>query len=277
MSQPSYQQLRDVLVPVSLEAGRLILEIYKEDFQVMEKRDESPVTVADQRAEELILEALKKSWPDIPVVAEEQAAAGIIPLCGDLFFLVDPLDGTKEFISKRGEFTVNIALIDKGKPVFGLVLAPALGALYITLDQKHAGLAIVEFEPVVTAVADLEYSPIKTRPWPGATAAAVISRSHIDQQTQDFLDLNQVTERVSSGSSLKFCLLAAGKADIYPRFGPTMEWDTAAGHAVLDAAGGLVVCPDGAPFRYGKGNADYRNGGFVAMDQDSPKLIRLTD
>lgn len=276
MITPTYEELNKALVPLSLAAGALILDIYRQDFEVIEKNDDSPVTVADQRAEALILSFLNQTWPEIPVVAEEQCAAGKVPDGGRLFFLVDPLDGTKEFIKRRDEFTVNIALVENGVPVYGLVLAPALGHLYVSLAKDRAGFAEVLVE------ADQESAPLpmfrdmRVRNWP-ERPAAVISRSHIDDQTLDFLDKNSVPERVSSGSSLKFCVVADGRADVYPRFGPTMEWDTAAGHGVLNAAGGVVVQPDGSPFLYGKVGDGYLNGGFIAAPRAALAGLQLIE
>ncbi|MGI9437083.1 MAG: 3'(2'),5'-bisphosphate nucleotidase CysQ, partial [Geminicoccaceae bacterium] len=201
----------------------------------------------------VILEGLARLAPGIPVVAEEKVAAGDIPEIGDgRFWLVDPLDGTKEFISKNGEFTVNIALVDNEGPVLGVVLAPARERAWWGLRGRGAHMRD----------ASGEISAISVRPAPAQGLTAVASRSHADAATEDFLDKIGATERISAGSSLKFCLVAEGKADIYPRFGPTMEWDVAAGHAVLLAAGGHVTTLDGAVFSYRK--PAFRNAGFIA-------------
>jgi 3'(2'), 5'-bisphosphate nucleotidase len=217
------------------------------------KEDRSPVTAADGAGEEVILAALAKLTPDIPIVAEESVAAGRIPEVGDgPFWLVDPLDGTKEFISKNGEFTVNIALIQGQEPVLGVVLAPALGKVW----WGARGLGATARDGTSSAPRPIT---VRTKP---ASLVAVASRSHADPETEAFLDAAGVAERISAGSSLKFCLVAEGKADLYPRFGRTMEWDTAAGHAVLSAAGGRVTTRDGAPFVYRK--PGFENPDFIA-------------
>jgi 3'(2'), 5'-bisphosphate nucleotidase len=242
----------EALARIARSAGELILEIYATDFAVRGKGDQSPVTEADERAEKLIVPALQALAPGIPVVAEEAVAAGQAPAVGSLFWLVDPLDGTKEFISRNGEFTVNIALVHEGQPVLGVVLAPALGRLF-TGD--------------VGAGAWLEDAAgrraIRCRAVPEAGLTVVASRSHGDAAALDaFLGGRQVAALTNAGSSLKLCLIAAGEADLYPRLGRTMEWDIAAGHAVLAAAGGSVRDLQGAPLRYGKPGFD--NPHFVA-------------
>jgi len=252
-----YPHLSDNLYETALEAGRKIMEIFVRDFEVNYKDDKSPVTEADEAAEKIILRELHKLTPEIPIIAEEQANAGDIPDVTDRFWLVDPLDGTKEFIRKGTDFTVNIALIENGKPTFGIVYAPALKRMFVAKTPDNA---------VQMDVRDGKYIgeeiPLSVREVPKSGAVAVASKSHRDAQTAAFLKQHGITDLVSTGSSLKFCLVAAGEADIYPRFGPTMEWDTGAGHAVLNAAGGSVVNPDGTPFRYKK--PDFRNGFFIA-------------
>jgi 3'(2'), 5'-bisphosphate nucleotidase len=235
-------------------AGDAIMEIYASDFAVDRKADSSPVTVADERAETIILAALAGAAPEIPVIAEEHAAAhGVPEMAADLFWLVDPLDGTKEFISRNGEFTVNIALIERGEPVLGVVHVPALGVTYAGAGPGSArrwrGGAAVE--------------TIAARLPPPAGLVVVHSRSHENNEKFDaYLLGRKIAEKRVCGSSVKFCQLASGEADLYPRFGPTMEWDTAAGHAVLIAAGGRVTTLDGAAFRYWK--EGFRNPGFIA-------------
>jgi 3'(2'), 5'-bisphosphate nucleotidase len=241
---------------IAKAAGAAILDIYKTDFDVDAKGDASPVTKADTAAEALILEAIRgKVTADFPIVAEESVAAGRIPDLGAgnaPFWLVDPLDGTKEFISRNGEFTVNIALIEAASPVLGVVHLPAKGQTFFGGREG----AFLEIE-------DAPARMIQARPIPQDGVAALVSRSHADPETEAFLDKIPVAERVSAGSSLKFCRVAEGAADIYPRFGRTMEWDTAAGHAVLKAAGGRVVRTDGVVLSYGK--PDFANPGFVAL------------
>lgn len=251
------------LNPIMLAAGAEILRVYATDFAVVSKGDASPVTEADQRAEAIILEGLKRLAPDIPVVAEEEAAAGRIPATARRFFLVDPLDGTKEFVSRNGEFTVNIALIEDGEPIQGAVYAPALGKLYRGARGEGACVADV-VEGIIGAA-----RPLGVRLLPESGVTAVGSRSHGGDETQNYLRAFTVEKFVAAGSSLKFCLVAEGAADIYPRMGRTMEWDTAAGDAILRAAGGRVETLDGQALAYGKrgvpGEADFANPHFVAF------------
>lgn len=252
-----YRLLADTLYETTLEAGRKIMEIFAQDFDVTYKDDKSPVTEADQAAEKIILRDLAKVAPQIPVIAEEQASAGEIPDVADIFWLVDPLDGTKEFVRKGTDFTVNIALIENGQPTFGIVYAPALGRMFVAKDPKTAVQMTVREGRFMD-----EEQPIAIRDVPSSGAVAVASKSHRDAETNTFLEKLGITNVVSTGSSLKFCLVAAGDADIYPRFGPTMEWDTGAGHAVLKAAGGTVLNPDGTTFGYKK--VGFLNGFFIA-------------
>ncbi|MQX37101.1 3'(2'),5'-bisphosphate nucleotidase CysQ [Roseospira navarrensis] len=242
------------LVPVIRAAGREVMAVYATDFAVANKDDTSPVTEADGRAEAVILAALRDLTPDIPVVAEESVAAGHVPTVGDgPFWLVDPLDGTKEFIKRNGEFTVNIGLVENRAPILGLVLAPALETLYI---GHGPGTARV--------IRDGAAQPIACRT-PGPDGLVVLaSRSHGDSDRMEaFLSRYTVADRTNAGSSLKFCRLAEGAADLYPRLAPTCEWDTAAAHAVLLAAGGRVETEDGAPLGYAK-NARFLNPHFIA-------------
>lgn len=256
------------MVNAAREAGQAANRIYHGSFTVHTKSDDSPVTAADHVAEEIILNALRRHAPGIAVVAEEQAAAGHIPVIAQEFFLVDPLDGTKEFIEKRGDFTVNIALIRHTAPALGVVYAPATGQLFAadvaTGDAQRAWL-----DPETAAPAD--FTAMRVREIPAAGITAVASRSHRTPQTDAYLARYTVAELVAVGSSLKFCLVAAGEADLYPRLGPTMEWDTAAGHAVLLAAGGHVLGPDGEPLGYGK--PQFRNPWFVASGGFMPQTL----
>ncbi len=253
--------LGDLLAEIAFEAGREILDVYGTDFTVHRKDNDSPVTEADRRAEAVILERLAEIAPDLPVIAEEAASEGEIPVTGERFFLVDPLDGTKEFINRRDEFTVNIALVEHGEPVAGVVYAPALG-LMVVADGPESGRAATLTKG--DTVASAAWKPIRTRATPASGLVAVASRSHRDADTDTFLESHGVTETRSAGSSLKFCLLARGEADVYPRFGRTMEWDTAAGHAVLRAAGGCVLTTDGCPLSYAKRERGYDNPAFIA-------------
>lgn len=257
------QDLLERVVGLVLQAGRAILDVYTSgDLGVTRKDDASPVTRADAEAERIILAGLAEIAPGVPIVAEESVSAGRTPPTAELFFLVDPLDGTKEFISRNGEFTVNVALVEAGAPVLGVVYAPALGRAY----AGGSGLGAQCLEIVGHAVASRR--PVHVRPAPQAGIAAVGSRSHGSAETAAWLERFQVASFVSAGSSLKLCLVAGGDADIYPRLGRTMEWDIAAGDAVLRAAGGLVTTLDGAPMLYGKrnqpGDADFANPHFVA-------------
>lgn len=244
--------LLDELVPIAREAGGAILEVYATDFGVRSKGDASPVTEADERAEAIILERLARLTPDIPIVSEEAASRGSIPATGRSFWLVDPLDGTKEFINRNGEFTVNIALIEAGAPVLGVVLAPALDCLYGGAQGEGAFMWDSRARGAIACARGREGGLI-----------VVSSRSHGDAEALErFLAGRPVASSVSAGSSLKFCLVAKGEADVYPRLGRTMEWDTAAGHAVLSAAGGRVTEMDGRDLLYGK--PDFANPHFIA-------------
>ncbi len=245
--------LLEGLVAAAREAGAAIMAIFDAGFEVSAKADASPVTAADHAAEAVVLAALARLAPGVPVVAEEEAAAGRIPQVGDRFFLVDPLDGTKEFVRRGSDFTVNVGLVEHGSPTLGVVYAPARRQLYAA--DVAAGLAW-------TAEDGGERRPLRVRP-PATPALAVASKSHDTPATEAYLRARGVQERISIGSSLKFCLLADGQADLYPRPAPTSEWDTAAGHAVLLAAGGLVYDLDGAPFSYGK--PKFFNPGFLAV------------
>ena len=243
----------ETLARIALAAGAVVMRHYESGAAARVKADASPVTDADEEAEQVILAGLGRAFPGIPVVAEEEAAAGRIAAADKHFFLVDPLDGTREFLSRNGEFTVNIGEIRDGVPVRGVVFAPALGRLF----AGAAGIGAFEAGPDLNSV-----HRIAARPAPDDGLVAIGSRSHGDAQTADYLKSFNVRAFKTAGSSLKFCLLAAGEADIYPRAGRTMEWDTAAGHAVLLAAGGNVTSWNGTPFTYGK--PGFENGAFVA-------------
>lgn len=245
----------------AIEAGQAILEVYRAGYAVALKQDMSPVTLADERAEHIILRHLERDFPHIPAVAEEQVSAGNIPdVRGRAFFLVDPLDGTREFIDHRDEFTVNIAYIENGVPVTGIVYAPALGIAF-TGEPGRARKLIVDEH---FGVSDRLTIAVRERP---AHLMALASRCNSNAKTEDFLSDNAVSACTSIGSSLKFCLLAEGKADVYPRFGRTMEWDTAAGDAVLRAAGGSTLTTDGRLLAYGKTDqsqdSDFANPHFI--------------
>ena len=249
------------LAEIAWRAGEILIAHYETGFEVRRKEDHSPVTAADEEAEAYILARLKTLASEVPVIAEEEAAAGRLQTIGRRFFLVDPLDGTKEFINRNGEFTVNIAEVVDGKPLTGVVYAPAKGRLFV--GEASRGAFEIDTRPhLLPDFAGLQ--PIRARPAPTDGLVAVASRSHRDSKTEEYLAHYPVKEFVTAGSSLKFCLVAAGEADIYPRHGNTMEWDTAAGHAVLAAAGGSVTQVDGAPFLYGKAHEGFKNPYFVA-------------
>jgi len=255
-----YGRLLDDLAIAAAEAGEAIIEIVRRGFEVESKQDTSPVTEADRAAELVILASLARAAPGIPIIAEEEVAAGRIPAHDQTYFLVDPLDGTKEFIRGGDDYTVNIGLIEGGTPRLGVVFAPATRRLHGGIVGEGAWLD--EGQGRV---------PISTRPR-GELTTAVASKSHLNQATIDYLEAAVGTcGYVSIGSSLKFCIVAEGKADIYPRAAPTSEWDTAAGHAVLLAAGGLVDGPDGEPLRYGK--RAFLNRAFVATSGWKPPLL----
>ncbi|HEY8593097.1 MAG TPA: 3'(2'),5'-bisphosphate nucleotidase CysQ [Sphingomicrobium sp.] len=246
-----YLGLVDELAEAAKQAGEAILQIVRRGFEVELKSDTSPVTEADRAAELVILAALARAAPGVPVIAEEEVAAGRIPAHDDTYFLVDPLDGTKEFIRGGDDYTVNIGLIERGTPKVGVVFAPATRRLHGGCVGEGAWLDEGDGRQV-----------IKTRERP-QELTAVASKSHLNQATIDYLQAAAgKCGYVSVGSSLKFCIVAEGRADIYPRAAPTSEWDTAAGHAVLVAAGGLVDGPDGDALRYGK--RAFLNRAFVA-------------
>jgi len=246
---PDLDRLLPEIVALADRAGAVILEHYQGDVAVRAKADASPVTAA----EAVILARLAELTPDIPVVAEETVASGHVPDVDDRpFWLVDPLDGTKEFLSRNGEFTVNVALIEDRLPILGVVLAPARARAW--WGARGNGASARDPEGNIRAIA--------VRQAPAGGLVAIASRSHRDAETQAFLDRAGVAECISAGSSLKFCLVAEGQADLYPRFGRTMEWDVAAGHAVLSAAGGRVTTKDGAPFLYRK--PGFENPPFIA-------------
>jgi len=242
---------------LALEAGDAILSVYgRDDFDVRAKADASPVTEADELADAIIARGLVSAFPEIPVVTEEQADSH--RLRAPVFFLVDPLDGTKEFVQRRGDFTVNIALIEAGVPTRGVVYAPAQGRLFYT---DAGGRSLEEAGPHGAEPGAL--SPLSVSTPDPAALVVVASKSHRDQATDDYIARYRVADFRSAGSSLKFCLVAAGEADLYPRLGRTMEWDTAAGQAVLLGAGGRVVrFDDHAPLAYGK--RGFENPFFIA-------------
>ncbi|NPD65922.1 3'(2'),5'-bisphosphate nucleotidase CysQ [Lichenicola cladoniae] len=265
----------DGFVAAALEAGGAILEIYRRpSFETNSKDDGSPVTEADTRAEAIIHRALALLAPGLAVVAEEAASAGLVPETAHDFILVDPLDGTREFVSRNGDFTVNIGLIRNGVAVLGVVYAPALGLVYS--GQIGTGARRAQVAGGLPA----GWTPIEAGT-PGTGGLRVVgSRSHMSDETRRYLEAFEVADLVPVGSSLKFCKVAEGGADLYPRMGRTMEWDTAAGDAVLRAAGGQVLTLDGARLGYGKrrqpGDADFANPWFVATGAFDMSTVRRT-
>lgn len=248
------RDIGEVLADICEEAAALILPLWKSELTVFQKADESPVTEADRRGEALILERLCAAFPDIPVVSEEDASEfGTPEAVGPRFFLVDPVDGTKAFVRGDPNFTVNIGLIEDGRPVAGAVSAPATGETWFTqggqaLKRKDGGPA----------------APVRVRPWPKGAAVALVSHTMKEETAVKLAEQYGFDLREPMDSSIKFCRIAEGAADIYPRHGPTMEWDIAAGHAVLLAAGGAMATPEGEGLVYGKADAGFRNGWFVA-------------
>lgn len=252
---------------LALDAGREVMRVFHEGCAVDKKSDSSPVTEADRESEKIILAGLRSAYPDIPCVAEEEVAAGIAtPDLDGAFFLIDPLDGTKEFVNRRTDFTVNIALVRHGVPEVGVVFAPCTGRFFSGRPGKAEAIEV-----------DGDYRIVGRRPIAvragGTPLAVVASRSHNTPETEEFIRDLGAAEIVSIGSSLKFCLLAAAEADVYPRFGRTMEWDTAAGDAVLRAAGGMTRTLDGESLVYGKRNqasdTDFANPHFIATGKSA--------
>jgi 3'(2'), 5'-bisphosphate nucleotidase len=252
---------------IASEAGRLIMAIRNSDFGAELKPDGSPVTAADVQAEQLIRRRLTATLPGVSVIAEESFETAPKGWSAARFLLVDPLDGTREFIRGSDEFTVNIALIENGEPIAGAIFAPALRDLYLAGDKAYW----TEVEPGAILPGLPDVGVIGTSSVPGSGIRAIGSRSHMDQKTEKWMLDLPVAELRSAGSSLKFCLIARGEADVYPRMGSTMEWDTAAGHAILRAAGGCVLNLDGEPLQYGKADLGFTNHGFVAWGR-SPSL-----
>lgn len=272
MQAPTDQALTTLALDAAIAAARVILDIYARPIAAVAKADGSPVTEADAAAEAIILQYLAPTG--IPVLGEESVAAGIIPVLGDRYFVVDPLDGTKEFIKRNGEFTVNIALVEHGVPVLGVVLAPVTGETFIG-DASGAWFC----NTLSGAVAEKRVISVVS----AERLRIVASRSHGHAALAALCQTLDVEADVSVGSSLKFCLLARGDAQLYPRFTPTSEWDTAAGQAVLEAAGGAVVTLDGQRMRYGKGELGFLNPYFVAASsaelaqRAAAEMARLLD
>ncbi len=248
--------LARALIPIVRAAGEIELHYFRAGAEVIDKYDGSPVTLADQEAEKLIAAKLRDLCPDIPMVGEESVAAGCIPdITGGEFWLVDPLDGTRDFITGGGDFTVNIALLRDFIPVMGIIYAPVADELYFGAEESS-----------FMCLRDKPEKKISVRPAPSAGLTVVASKRHGDpERLNDFLRHKKVAQVINRSSSLKFCVIAAGQADLYPRLGPTSEWDTAAGEAILRAAGGLVTTLDGQPLPYGKLSRKFLNPEFLAF------------
>jgi 3'(2'), 5'-bisphosphate nucleotidase len=253
-------RLLDGLTAIAARAAAVILAIAPAALKTREKPDRSPVTAADEASERVILDGLRHLMPGVPVVSEESTGHIAPTHLGSRFVVVDPLDGTREFLAGRDEFTVNIALLDAGQPRLGVVAAPALGLLWRGI--VGIGAERLTMTPDEATLIASDPKPIGTRIRPRKGAIAIVSRSHLDPETEAYLERLQPAEKIQCGSALKFCRLAEGAADVYPRLSPTSEWDVGAGHALLVSAGGNVTAPNGEPLRYGQ--AGYRIPGFIA-------------
>lgn len=255
------EQLARLFAKLVVEAGAIAMEVLERpDISSQLKADRSPVSEADERIEYYLLERLATALPGVPVVAEEAAARGVTVTHGDAFLLIDPVDGTREFLARSPDFTVNLGLIVNNQPTVGAIFAPVQSRVWFAGAKGFAAAAA----PGGALPAAQDWSRLKTRKRPPQGLTALVSKSHLDEETKKFLTAYPVAEQVGMGSSVKFCIVAEGSADVYPRFGRTMEWDTAAGDAILRAAGGVVLDPAGERLRYNKASAHYRNGSFIA-------------
>ncbi|HEY4847925.1 MAG TPA: 3'(2'),5'-bisphosphate nucleotidase CysQ [Methylocella sp.] len=264
--------IAEIFAEIALEAAVAVMAVYVGDSRARRKLDGSPVCDADEAAEAIILKRLAMQLPNLPVLAEEAASRGEKIVAGQTFILVDPVDGTREFLSHNGEFTINIGLIVDSAPRAGVVYAPAFGQLWI----GGITASTCEVAPGAALPPPEERRAIHPRPAPQQGLTALVSRSHADPATEAFLGKLPVKERRLAGSALKFCVIAEGQADVYPRFGQTMEWDTAAGDAVLRAAGGIVRDEVRLPLRYGKAEAQFRNGPFIALGDPKAAIFRAS-
>ena len=271
MTAVDLDSLGHLLLPAVLAAGRLELGYFTAGVKIEKKADKSPVTIADREAEAVLLGALAMVAPGIPVIAEEQVSAGNIPEHGDTFFLVDALDGTHLFIRGKPEFSVNIALVRAGKPVFGVIYVPPTGALYVTRGAGLSFGARIAADASAVAIADARYTQLAVRASDPANLVAFNSRA-AGGASAAFLESLDVREARAIGSSMKFGLIAAGEGDLYARFGDTHEWDTAAGQAILEAAGGCVTTAGGMALTYGHKHSRYLNPHFIAWGAATPLL-----
>ncbi|MGL4398033.1 MAG: 3'(2'),5'-bisphosphate nucleotidase CysQ family protein [Hyphomicrobium sp.] len=277
MTLSDSNSLTAALLPAVLEAGRIEMGYFQGGFAIENKADRSPVTIADREAEAVVLAALARVAPDVTVIAEEEVAAGRVPAAANRFFLVDALDGTRLFIEGKPEFSVNIALIDDARPIFGLIYVPPTGALYVTHDDGGSYETIIAPNDSAAAASpsDVAWQRLRSRTPDPADLLAFNSRS-AGSSAGPFLSELAVREARPVGSSLKFCLIARGDGDLYARIGKTYEWDTAAGQAILEAAGGSVATLDGRPLVYGKSGDGYLNPHFVAWGRQ-PLVLRAAD
>lgn len=265
-SPADFDLAAQILARLVVEAGVIVMDVFAAaSINTTFKDDRSPVCEADERAEAFLLQRLAQCAPQLPVVAEESAARGELPSHEGAFLLVDPLDGTKEFVAHGREFSVNIALIVNRAPRAGAIYAPALGLLWFGGAQAYAA----RVEPGAPLPSRALWRELRTRKPSPQGLVALVSRSHLDDETRAFLARHNIKESRDEASSIKFCHLAEGSADVYPRYGPTMEWDVAAGDAILRAAGGIVLTPAHGAFLYGKSESAYRNGPFIAWGDPS--------
>jgi 3'(2'), 5'-bisphosphate nucleotidase len=270
---PGAANLVDDLTTLVSQAAAAILTARAGALAARTKSDRSPVTAADEIAESIIMDGIARLLPGVPVMSEEAVyRAGCTPTRGD-FVLVDPVDGTRELLAGRDEFTVNVALVRANRPAFGIVAAPALGLIWRT--GAGAGAERIRLEAGAPTHAARDCTPIRTRPFPREGAIAIVSRSHLDAQTEAFLARIPGIQRMPAGSALKLCRLAEGLVDLYPRLAPTHEWDVAAGHAVLTQAGGTVTTPAGTPLSYGRFDDGLTVRGFIAWG-DPSAVARLS-
>lgn len=285
MSGIDHHALAAALLPSVLEAGRIELGYRKSGVAVEHKADQSPVTAADREAEAVLVAALGRFAPGVPIVAEEANAvasaavtAGTAEIAAstDEFFLVDPLDGTRDFIAGTPDFTINIAFVSASRALFGLIYAPARSELYVTLGPSSAAFAVVACEPSPPRFADLAFEPLAARTPPAGGLLALTSPWRPRAPVEACLAPYHVGAYRTAGSSYKFSLLASGLGDVYPQPGTTSEWDTAAGQALVEAAGGRVVTRDGHALTYGKWRDGYRNPPFMAWGRYGPELLRTT-
>lgn len=266
-----YKDFGLYLMAAAQRAGAAIMDIYGPGMSVRYKADSSPVTDADHASEDILLAALSELVPGVPVISEEQGAANKLPRAASLYFAVDPLDGTKEFLKLNGEFCISVGLVSGEKAIFGLLFAPAKDDCFVTLGPGQAYRCPLHPAHNPALRADFDFTPLNgsaaNRPF-----TAIVSRSHLGQDTLAFLESHGNPERKPQGSALKFGLLATGGADVYPRHGPTNEWDTAGGQAILEAAGGCVLTLDGKPLLYGKKDQNFKNPPFIAWRRPPASL-----